>query len=279
MMKSYPVHPLADIFPMMSDEEIAALAGDIKENGLIHAIMLDKDGEQLVDGRNRQKACEVAGVEPRYERLNGQEPRDYIASANLARRNMTKGQQAMALAMLYPEPEKGGRGKNDEARKARETRGFSSDRLRQARAVLRYSPELARRVVAGTEPLDLALAKVIAEQKAAQTDDAKLERLRTEAPDLADLVTDERMKVNEAVAALDERIETAKREQRTATEVIGRLFNVLHPRGAEPRDWAQRLIADVRAEYWPNNQPAPLDRKSLMAIAKVAMAMAEQWRD
>ncbi len=32
------------------------------------------------------------------------------ATLNLQRRNLTKGQAAMALAMIYPEPEKGGRG-------------------------------------------------------------------------------------------------------------------------------------------------------------------------
>ena len=49
----------------------------------------------------------------------------------------------MALAMLYPEPEKGGRGHKG---KATETSGFSQQRLREARAVLHHSPELARAV-------------------------------------------------------------------------------------------------------------------------------------
>ena len=39
-------------------------AADIKANGLVHPIMLDVDGKILVDGRNRLKACEIAGVEP-----------------------------------------------------------------------------------------------------------------------------------------------------------------------------------------------------------------------
>jgi hypothetical protein len=33
-----------------------------------------------------------------------QDPAASIFSANLARRNLTKGQQAIAVAMLYPEP-------------------------------------------------------------------------------------------------------------------------------------------------------------------------------
>ncbi len=49
----------------------------------------------------------------------------------------------MALAMLFPEPEKGGRGNK---RKGGETPGFSDRRLYDARAVLRYSRELAEAV-------------------------------------------------------------------------------------------------------------------------------------
>ncbi len=48
-----------------------------------------------------------------------------------------KGQQAMALAMIYPEPEKGGRGKTKE--RVEETSAvFSQKRLAQARLVLRH---------------------------------------------------------------------------------------------------------------------------------------------
>jgi ParB-like chromosome segregation protein Spo0J len=58
-----PVHPIADLFPMMTDEELADLAADIKANGLLHPIVVDKEGA-LIDGRNRARACEIAGVEP-----------------------------------------------------------------------------------------------------------------------------------------------------------------------------------------------------------------------
>jgi hypothetical protein len=51
-------------------------------------------------------------VEPRFEPLNGRDPVAYIVSANLARRNLTKGQQAMALAMIY-----GARIENQERRR------------------------------------------------------------------------------------------------------------------------------------------------------------------
>lgn len=91
------VHPAAAIFPMLPDDELAELADDIKANGLIHPIVLDETGA-LVDGRNRLAACRLAGVEPTFTSLNGYEPKAYILSANVARRNLNKGQRAMAIA-------------------------------------------------------------------------------------------------------------------------------------------------------------------------------------
>jgi hypothetical protein len=63
-------------------------------------------------------------------------------------RNISKGQKAMRLALLHPEPEKGGRGQN-----RKETLQFSKMRLSQARAVLAYSRELALAVRDGTKTL------------------------------------------------------------------------------------------------------------------------------
>jgi hypothetical protein len=198
------VHPAADIFPMLGEEELANLAADIKANGQLFPIILDAEG-QLIDGRNRMEACKLAGVEPRFEKLNGHDPLAYIASANLQRRNLSKGQQAMALAKIYPYAEKGGRGKNVAARKIVETTGFSASRLTQARSVLAYSPALAAEVLKGVMSLDAALEKVNNEQTRANGDEARLERLRKLAPDLYDLVMEERMTSHEASAACAER--------------------------------------------------------------------------
>ena len=108
-----PVHPVANLFPMMTDEELADLAADIKANGLIQPIVIDYKG-LLIDGRNRAKAWEIAGIKPTVRMFEGDDPRAFILSMNLKRRHMSAGQQAMAHAMIYPEPEKGGRGKKSE---------------------------------------------------------------------------------------------------------------------------------------------------------------------
>jgi ParB-like chromosome segregation protein Spo0J len=141
----------------MTDEEVAAFAADIAENGQTDPIVVGQidgaRGEFLVDGRNRVKACEIVGIEPAIEKRkfkNDDEVRAFVKSGG-ERRDITKGQRAMAHALLYPDAEKAGRGKKG---KASQTDGFSATRVREARAVLRYSRDLALAVRDGIIPLD-----------------------------------------------------------------------------------------------------------------------------
>jgi hypothetical protein len=167
---TWPVHPIADLFPMMTDEELANLAADIKANGLIHPIVVDKDG-LVIDGRNRARACEIAGIEPATVLFEGDDFRAYIVASNIARRHMSKGQQAMAMAMMYPEPENTTHGKKSKTKLLLETKtNFSGARLSQARTVLACSTPLALAVLAGTKALDAAYGEA---KKAKQQLDGK----------------------------------------------------------------------------------------------------------
>src|ERR1017187_624177 len=76
---------------------------------------------------------------------------------NIKRRHMTKGQQVMAVAMMYPEPEKGGKGKRSRIQEGLdEPRKTFQNRLSQARTVLAHSSDLAQAVLAGSKFLDAA---------------------------------------------------------------------------------------------------------------------------
>ena len=68
--------------------------------------------------------------------------------------HMTKGQQAIAVAMVYPETGVGGKGKKAAGTKAAESAGFSYRRLAEARTVLEHAPDLAVNVLAGSSSLD-----------------------------------------------------------------------------------------------------------------------------
>ncbi len=63
----------------------------------------------------------------------------------------------MAVAMIHPEYEKGGRGKQSGAVKLASSGGFASQRTNECRAVLKWARELADPVLAGAESLELQL--------------------------------------------------------------------------------------------------------------------------
>ena len=82
-------------------------------HGLVHDIIVD--GDMLIDGRNRLKACEIAGVTPRFRDFPWDGPAEdkedaivsYIVSENIRRRHLNAGQRAILLADAYPEPRQG----------------------------------------------------------------------------------------------------------------------------------------------------------------------------
>lgn len=94
--KQYAIHPLAGIIPEMTEQEYADLRADIYENGLRVPITLYE--HQVLDGRHRLRACQELGIEPTFETYEGDEPRTYILSMNLHRRQLTTSQRAMVLA-------------------------------------------------------------------------------------------------------------------------------------------------------------------------------------
>ncbi len=95
----YAVHPAAEAFPMLPDDELQALADDIKKNGLLLPIIVSHD-DLIIDGRNRRRACELAGVKPRYETRLVQDVVAFVVATNLHRRHLTTQQRAAIAAEL-----------------------------------------------------------------------------------------------------------------------------------------------------------------------------------
>lgn len=181
----YVVHPAADVFPLLDDQELKELAEDIKLNGLKDPIVLNHNGTVLIDGRNRFRACEIANAEVTVKKLGAhyteKQILDYIVSANIRRRQLNPGQRAMVAADLEPmyaaaakERQLAGLKQNqtadtvvaglpqrkDEQNKSREQAakvvGASGRGVSQAKAVQRDAPDLAEKVKSGQMALDAA---------------------------------------------------------------------------------------------------------------------------
>ncbi len=92
-------HPLADLFPLMSEREFGHLCANIAENGLREAIWTHEN--KIVDGRNRYNACVKLGLEPRFrewDRIGSLV--NFVVSLNLHRRHLSESQRAMVAAKL-----------------------------------------------------------------------------------------------------------------------------------------------------------------------------------
>ncbi len=155
-MSEWTTHPAAAIFPLLEGTELEALVTDIRANGLREAIWLDHDG-RILDGRNRLRACEAAGVEPRFQPYEGDDPLAFVLSLNLVRRHLTESQKAMAAARVANMNHGGDRRSDQVANlplvpqvEAAQRLGVSERSLRYAKVVQESgSPELVAAVDQG----------------------------------------------------------------------------------------------------------------------------------
>jgi hypothetical protein len=179
-------HPLAELFPAMADAPFRQLCDDIQANGLLNPLVRS-DG-LLLDGRNRLRACEHVGIQPRFIEFSELKldctPEAYIWSQNVARRNLKPDQRAAIAVMsskqgLQTEAKErqkalgktGGRGKKKNLR-MNSSQGFSKGdtrtrlakiacvsefKIQQAETLADKAPELLPKVASGEMTLRAAL--------------------------------------------------------------------------------------------------------------------------
>ena len=95
-MADYAFHEVASLFPLMGEDDLSTLAEDIKTNGLQIPIELFEG--KILDGRNRQTACLLAGIAPDYVEVDPDDPVEYVWSLNRERRHLDQSQLAMVGA-------------------------------------------------------------------------------------------------------------------------------------------------------------------------------------
>lgn len=101
MQDNYEFHEIANIFPMMSNDDFSSLKEDIKNNGQINPIFLHEN--KIIDGRNRYRACCELEILPVFENWDGQGSLvDFVLGLNLIRRHLDTGQKAAIALSIMP---------------------------------------------------------------------------------------------------------------------------------------------------------------------------------
>jgi hypothetical protein len=162
---NYPIHPAANIFPLMTDEEYEGLKQDIDENGQREDIVVWCG--KLIDGRNRLRACEELQRQPSIAELDeDQDPWKYVISHNLHRRHLTTGQRssvAAKLATLQKHKKKDDTSKDVSQDDAAKLLGVSLPSVQRAKQVQEHGSESVKKTVEqGSLPVSLA-AKLVKE--------------------------------------------------------------------------------------------------------------------
>jgi RNA polymerase sigma factor (sigma-70 family) len=159
-------HPAAAIFPMLPLPDLESLANDIRQHGLLQPIVLHEG--MILDGRNRLRACALAGVQPTFAEWSGRgdSPTAWVLAVNLQRRHLNETQRAVVAAKASKLMEAEGRELLARARgpvamlpksvkrrsrdRAAATANVGSRLVGMARRVLRHgAPELVAALEAG----------------------------------------------------------------------------------------------------------------------------------
>jgi ParB-like chromosome segregation protein Spo0J len=94
---------VADIFPLMSETEFAALKADIVANGLQEPVWLWHG--KILDGRHRHRACRELGLAHPIRAYTEGDPVRFVLSKNYFRRHLTPSQLAMVVTKVATLPQ------------------------------------------------------------------------------------------------------------------------------------------------------------------------------
>jgi hypothetical protein len=185
--KAVEIHPDADVFPMMSDDDdksaFTAMVADIEKHGVNEPIVVDRAG-LVIDGRNRLKAIaelmKVGKVVDFNIKVSDKDPeqiRAWILSTNLHRRHLTTSQRAMIAASLVNATKSSG-ASNKRGTVAHTTtadaaaqmnvspRSVKTAKAVQVKAAAQAKPEVVAAVKAGKKTVSTALDELTPAPKA-----------------------------------------------------------------------------------------------------------------
>ncbi len=198
-MSDLEPHELATLFPPIPDDELQALADDIRAHGQREPVLTFEG--KILDGWNRVRACRLIGRKPWLMEFDPASakmtPEQLVIAANLRRRHRSVGKLSAIVVELSEHIEREGRSRttrdafggefaaNSPGRPktalttAAEMIGLDERRGRDARAVKAASPEVFTRLKRGVITLHEAMEEIRppaeAEPQAAQSEAAENE--------------------------------------------------------------------------------------------------------
>jgi hypothetical protein len=107
----YEDHPIANLFPLLSDLEQKELVNSIQANGQRLPVTIYQG--KILDGRNRYRACQILGIQPQIEEPEIADPFEFVLDRNVRHRHLTTGQRAR-IASKMATMKQGGERKSDQ---------------------------------------------------------------------------------------------------------------------------------------------------------------------
>ena len=171
--RTLKVHPAALAFPKITGKDLKELEKDIAEHGIRVPILVNKEQDTILDGRNRWMIAHELGLKEDEIPLQvfkgtDEEATAEIVSRNLFRRHLSDDQRVMIAAKLlgkkieetaasdraYGSEKSGDRG--SAAARLAKAAGTTRHKAEGALSVAKHTPQLAERVIAGKTPLKKA---------------------------------------------------------------------------------------------------------------------------
>jgi len=203
------VHPFADAFPMMTDEEMDRLVEDIKQHGQIEPCVVNSQGV-LLDGRNRRAACEQLGIEPEVRCVDPESETAFILSLNVARRHLTASQLGVLALESLP--------------------FFEAEARERQRAMNNRSLEADRPQARGPQARDLAAAATGASGRMV----ARAKRVSEHAPDLIPEIKAGNLALYAAEREVAERQAEDRERQQILMDEVGATLDAITRKPMKP---------------------------------------------
>ena len=283
---TYPVHSAATLFPLMDAEALQALADDIREHGQREPVILYHGA--VLDGRNRLRACELAGVEPRFVTRDDAEvgdPIDFVLSLNKHRRHLEPPQLATlsvrvsaAYAVAAAERARVGNAKGGSAERKSSTESVLDSNAPKQDSDARSLTQAAKAVGAGREATErMAAVLRVAPEVFAAVESGAIKTV-TDAKRIAAMPAEQRAEVLVRVASGEEPRRAALDIK--AAEIRGRISAQSSGDPCEPRihhgdslEW-MRSMPDSSADVLLTDPLYSSDIEDIAAYARAWLPLA-----